>query len=65
MGISGKSHADCANKSRYESLPEAEQAAEGALERGGVRLWPYRCPLCARFHLTAQRPSTGRRQRRL
>jgi|GEM_PF-5057667 len=65
MGISGKSHADCANKARYESLVDAEQAAEGALERGGVELWPYRCPFCARFHLTAQRPrrEAGRRRR--
>ncbi|TAM56285.1 hypothetical protein EPN52_14300 [bacterium] len=65
MGISGKSHADCANKMRYESESEAEEAAAGALERGGIQLWPYRCPFCTRFHLTAQRPGreAGRRRR--
>lgn len=45
----------CACKIPYDTQEEAELKASRYVERGWKQLYPYTCPVCAKFHLTSRR----------
>lgn len=44
--------ATCWQKVRYLNLVEANYAANIHTKRFGKKFWPYRCKVCAKWHLT-------------
>lgn len=42
----------CREKSDYDSQEEAYRGARWTMENHGVRVFPYECPFCGKWHLT-------------
>jgi len=43
----------CKYKIKFETLPQASEAAEHASDRSGTRIEFYHCPYCKNYHLTS------------
>jgi len=57
-----KSEHKCTGKVKYASERIASLRADQLTAQRGVKLYPYRCPVCNRWHHTQQRPAKGYRR---
>jgi len=56
MGRKWTTIAKCQNKEQFKNELEASLEAQRLFYINRVPLYPYRCPVCEKYHLTKQKP---------